>query len=89
MYVHQQRFPDDYRDALALPLALHLARLATEYALPHELTEGTREQEGEQADGSEGENGDTPTDEDEGAPFGPRLAITTSITLFTPPRQTG
>jgi len=59
MYVHQQRFPDDYRDALALPLALHLARLATEYALPHELTNGTREQDGEEADVSESEDGDT------------------------------
>jgi hypothetical protein len=39
MYVHQQRFPDDYRDGLKLPLVLHLAELATEYALPHELTE--------------------------------------------------
>lgn len=38
MYVHQQRFPDDYRDGLKLPLVLHLAELATEYALPHELT---------------------------------------------------
>ena len=36
MYVHQQRFADDYRDALKFPLALHLAELATEYALPHD-----------------------------------------------------
>jgi hypothetical protein len=39
MYVHQQRFPDDYRDGLKLPLVLHLAELATEYAVPHELAE--------------------------------------------------
>jgi hypothetical protein len=56
--VHQQRFPDDYRDALALPLALHLAKLATEYALPHEFSERTGDQEGEEVDGSEGEGGD-------------------------------
>ena len=59
MYVHQQRFPDDYRDALALPLALHLAKLATEYALPHELTDGIRDQDGADASGSESDDGDT------------------------------
>jgi hypothetical protein len=36
MYTHQQRFPDDYPDGLKLPHVLHLAELATEYALPHE-----------------------------------------------------
>jgi hypothetical protein len=36
MCVQQQRFPDDYRNGLKLPLILHLAELATEYALPHE-----------------------------------------------------
>ena len=36
MYVQQQRFPDDYRNGLKFPLILHLAELATEYALPHE-----------------------------------------------------
>lgn len=42
MYVHQQRLcDDDYRDVLGLPLVLHLARLADEYALPHEDTEVT------------------------------------------------
>ncbi|MEV6974115.1 DUF3962 domain-containing protein [Kitasatospora sp. NPDC093806] len=35
-FVHQQRFGEDYRDALGLPLVLHLARLADQYALPHE-----------------------------------------------------
>jgi hypothetical protein len=35
MYVQQQRFADDYRDALKLPLVLHLAELAREYALPY------------------------------------------------------
>lgn len=39
MFVHQQRFPDDYRDALALPLVLHLAKIAKDYALPHEDAE--------------------------------------------------
>ncbi|AKL68311.1 RNaseH domain-containing protein [Streptomyces sp. Mg1] len=35
--VHQQRIcDDDYRDVLGLPLVLHLARLADEYALPHD-----------------------------------------------------
>lgn len=36
MYTHQQRFPDTYDEGLKLPLILHLAELATEYALPHE-----------------------------------------------------
>jgi hypothetical protein len=62
MYTHQQRFPDDYRDALALPLALHLAKLATEYALPHELTEGTDDQGGEESD-DESEDQHTPPDD--------------------------
>ncbi|MFD5878843.1 pPIWI_RE module domain-containing protein [Streptomyces yangpuensis] len=36
-FVHQQRIcDDDYRDVLGLPLVLHLARLADEYALPHD-----------------------------------------------------
>lgn len=36
----QQRFPDHYRDeGLKLPLALHLAAKATEYALPQEYAE--------------------------------------------------
>jgi hypothetical protein len=39
MYLHQQRFSDDYRDGLALPLILHLAQLASHYALPHEDVE--------------------------------------------------
>ncbi|MHC3458113.1 pPIWI_RE module domain-containing protein [Streptomyces flavovirens] len=39
-FVHQQRIcKDDYRDVLGLPLALHLARLADEYALPHDEEE--------------------------------------------------
>jgi hypothetical protein len=36
MYIHQQRQTDDNRDGLGLPLILHLAELAGEYALPHE-----------------------------------------------------
>ncbi|MFF4989044.1 pPIWI_RE module domain-containing protein [Streptosporangium saharense] len=32
--LHQMRRPPDYPDALALPLPLHLARLAQEYVLP-------------------------------------------------------
>jgi len=40
MWVQQQRFPDHYRDeGLKLPLALHLAAKATEYALPQEYAE--------------------------------------------------
>ena len=40
MWVQQQRFPDHYRDeGLKLPLALHLASKATEYALPQEYAE--------------------------------------------------
>ncbi|GAA0917264.1 pPIWI_RE module domain-containing protein [Streptomyces thermoalcalitolerans] len=38
-FVHQQRFSEDYqagREGLTLPLILHLARLADDYALPHE-----------------------------------------------------
>ncbi|HLX50838.1 MAG TPA: hypothetical protein VKS82_21125 [Streptosporangiaceae bacterium] len=38
--MQQQRFPDHYRDeGLKLPLALHLAAKATEYALPQEYAE--------------------------------------------------
>ncbi|GGR67384.1 hypothetical protein GCM10010252_01380 [Streptomyces aureoverticillatus] len=63
MYVHQQRFPDDYANALQLPLALHLARLAAKYAEPMEDTEqadpgtasiGATPEHGDE-DGSEGE----------------------------------
>jgi hypothetical protein len=36
MFIHQQRFAADYADALALPLALHLAKIAAAYALPSE-----------------------------------------------------
>ncbi|MCT7351842.1 DUF3962 domain-containing protein [Streptomyces sp. 15-116A] len=39
-FVHQQRFSEDFREArdgLGLPLVLHLARLADDYALPHEI----------------------------------------------------
>ena len=60
MFVHQQRSPDDYRDSLALPLALHMAKLASEYALPHddpgragltgEVTEPSDETEDEPSD---------------------------------------
>ncbi|MFE9570406.1 pPIWI_RE module domain-containing protein [Streptomyces sp. NPDC006692] len=39
MYLHQQRFCDDYPDGLGLPLILHLARLTMDYALPHEAPE--------------------------------------------------
>jgi hypothetical protein len=34
--VHQQRQSLDYRDALANPLCLHLAKLASEYLLPYD-----------------------------------------------------
>lgn len=62
MYVHQQRFADDYRDALKFPLALHLAELATDYALPHDYevladAQGASDSDGdaeaEEADGEE------------------------------------
>lgn len=39
-FVHQQRFSEDYREArdgLGMALILHLARLADDYALPHEI----------------------------------------------------
>ncbi|MEU5425260.1 DUF3962 domain-containing protein [Streptomyces olivoreticuli] len=43
-FVHQQRIcKDDYRDVLGLPLALHLARLTDEYALPHDDEEAVVE----------------------------------------------
>lgn len=57
MYAHQQRFPDDYPDGLKLPHVLHLAELATEYALLHEykfLDEDSDENE-DKADGEQGE----------------------------------
>ncbi|MCX2949750.1 pPIWI_RE module domain-containing protein [Lentzea sp. NEAU-D7] len=52
MFVHQQRFADDYTDALGLPLVLHLASLAHDYALPHE--------DPEQAEPGAAAIGDTP-----------------------------
>jgi hypothetical protein len=36
MYVQQQRFAEDYRDALKFPLVLHLAERAGEYGLPYD-----------------------------------------------------
>jgi hypothetical protein len=36
MFVHQQRQTEDNRDGLGLPMIMHLAELAGEYALPHE-----------------------------------------------------
>lgn len=36
MFLHQQRFAEDYRDALALPLIQHVAELTSEYGLPHD-----------------------------------------------------
>lgn len=36
MFLHQQRFAEDYRDALALPLIQHLAELTSQYGLPHD-----------------------------------------------------
>jgi hypothetical protein len=65
MYTHQQRFPDDYPDGLKLPHVLHLAELATEYALPHEykiLDEDSDESE-DKVDG--GENGEGDADDAE------------------------
>ena len=39
MFLHQQRFSEDYRDGLGLPLILHLAALTSHYALPQEDVE--------------------------------------------------
>ncbi|MBQ0928626.1 pPIWI_RE module domain-containing protein [Saccharopolyspora endophytica] len=36
MFLHQQRFAEDYRNALGLPLILHLAELTDHYGLPHD-----------------------------------------------------
>lgn len=36
MFLHQQRFAEDYRDALALPLIQHVAELTSQYGLPHD-----------------------------------------------------
>ncbi|MCR3721197.1 MULTISPECIES: pPIWI_RE module domain-containing protein [Prauserella salsuginis group] len=36
MFLHQQRFAEDYRDALALPLIQHIAQLTSQYGLPHD-----------------------------------------------------
>ena len=59
MYLHQQRFPDDYPDGLQLPLIVHLAKLTSEYALPHD---------DDDADATAGEDpGDTDEDQPSGA----------------------
>jgi hypothetical protein len=51
MFAQQQRFADDYRDALKLPLVLHLAELAHEYALPYaDETPGRAENDEESGD---------------------------------------
>jgi RNaseH domain of pPIWI_RE len=34
--VHRLRRAPDYRDTLALPLQMHLAKLTEEYVLPHD-----------------------------------------------------
>ena len=52
MYVQQQRFADDYRDALKFPLVLHLAELAHEYALPYNDPAQARTESGTDADES-------------------------------------
>ncbi|WP_274534357.1 RNAseH domain-containing protein [Saccharothrix sp. CB00851] len=55
MFLHQQRFSEDYRDGLALPLILHLAELTTQYALPHgeETATSAGEEETPEDDNSE------------------------------------
>ncbi len=62
MYVHQQRFPDDVRDGLHMPLALHLAQLAADYAL-------TQDEEAEQMPTSQtpADDPDQPLDAEEDA----------------------
>jgi hypothetical protein len=40
--VHQLRRAPNYRDTVALPLQMHLAKLAEEYVLPHDTPETER-----------------------------------------------
>jgi hypothetical protein len=47
---HQQRQTPDYRDALANPLCLHLAKLAGEYLLPHDADDQTEAAEAADVD---------------------------------------
>jgi hypothetical protein len=56
MLVQQQRFPDHYRDeGLKLPLVLHLAAKATEYALPQEYAEARLLEDAPEDDGADGD----------------------------------
>ena len=56
MWVQQQRFPDHYRDeGLKLPLALHLAAKATEYALPQEYAEARLLEDPPEDDAADGD----------------------------------
>jgi len=71
MWAQQQRFPDHYRDeGLKLPLVLHLAAKATEYALPQEYAE-TRLLE----DAPEGDVADGDDATDDGSETGGALAL--------------
>ncbi|TKK85377.1 DUF3893 domain-containing protein [Herbidospora galbida] len=51
--VHQMRQPPDYRDALRLPLPLHLAALAQEYVLPVAAEETGTDGEDDMSQGGE------------------------------------
>ena len=58
MWVQQQRFPDHYRDeGLKLPLVLHLAAKATEYALPQEYAETRLLEDAPEDDAAGGDDG--------------------------------
>ena len=67
MFAQQQRFADDYRDALKLPLVLHLAELAHEYALPYDTVDTEDPEIREQEENYE-ESGDPIAREDQQDP---------------------
>lgn len=58
MYLHQQRFSEDYRDGLKLPLIVHLAQLTSHYALPHENEDEPEAETASDDGGTESDDGD-------------------------------
>jgi len=54
MYVQQQRFAEDYRDALKFPLVVHLAELAGEYGLPYDDEAASHSRQRQETDDSSG-----------------------------------
>ena len=71
MWVQHQRFPDHYRDeGLKLPLALHLAAKATEYALPQEYAEARLLEDAVEDDAADGDDAT-----DDGSETGGSLAL--------------